>query len=356
MIRRPTDPRYTVAVVGASTLLGKELLGILKERAFPVTPLVTPAKIEAEPDLPVLDLAADFASSAGDEAVDVEPDFVFLAGPLRPSRDGRKREFLDSPERLADARHAKVIDLGGFLADHAGGTLRIPTLEWTATGAEGGDAPDPKFCVAPHPAVLVIARLLLALHRRFPIASAVCEVIGSASEIGPRAIVELQKQTMNLLSFQKFPQEVFGAQLAFNLLPRLKRGRSQPGESGAAEQRIRKELRGTLGGRMPLPALRFLQAPVFHSLAVSIFVRTREPVPIASLGETLVGAGARLRKPSEAPPSQVEATGSSDILLDALATDPADPNGVWIWAVADNLRLAATNAVEVAEALKREQP
>ncbi len=353
MIRRPADLRYTVAVVGTSTLLGKELLDVLKERAFPVARLVTRAELEAEPDLPVLDLDPSIAATA-DEGEDAESDFVFLAGPLRPSRDGTKREFLDSAERLADAHHAEVIDLGGFLAAHAGGALRIPALEAASPGVEKG--PSPKFYDAPHPAVEAIARLLLALHRRFPITSAVCEVIGSASEIGPRAIAELQKQTMNLLSFQKIPQAVFGAQMAFNLLPRLTRGRAQPGELGATEQRIRKELGDYLGGRAPLPALRFLQAPVFHSLAISLYVRTREAAPLPALSETLAAAGVQVRRPSEAPPSPVEVTGSSDILADALAGDAADPNGFWIWAVADNLRLAATNAVEIAEALKNRRP
>ena len=31
---------------------------------------------------------------------------------------------------------------------------------------------------------------------------------------------------------------------------------------------------------------------------------------------------------------------------------PDHPAGLWIWAVADNLRLAAVNAVEIAESLR----
>ncbi|PYV13759.1 MAG: hypothetical protein DMG21_20370 [Acidobacteria bacterium] len=348
----PAGPRYTVAVVGVSTLLGKEVLEVLKERKFPVANLVSRSEQEAEPDLPVLDLDATHLADAVEPGEDSEPDFVFLAGRLATPQDGAKTEFLLSAERLAEARHAKVIDLGGFIAAHAGGVLSIPSLEEVGAGINEGDAPPPKYYAAPHPAVVVIARLLLALGRRFPVTSAVCEVIGSASEIGPRAIAELQKQTVNLLSFQKIPQAVFGGQMAFNLLPRLKRGRIQTGEPAPAEERIRAELRDYLGARVPPPAVRFLQAPVFHSLAISLYVRLRDPAPLAALGETLGTAGFGVRRPSEAPPSPVEVTGSSDILVDTLAADPADPTGCWIWAVADNLRLAATNAVEIAESLK----
>ena len=123
-------------------------------------------------------------------------------------------------------------------------------------------------------------------------------------------------------------------------------------EELAAERHLRPWACPADRARVPPPAVRFLQAPVFHSLAISLYVRLRDPAPLAALGETLGTAGFGVRRPSEAPPSPVEVTGSSDILVDTLAADPADPTGCWIWAVADNLRLAATNAVEIAESLK----
>ena len=354
---KPAGQTHTLAVVGASTLLGKEILEVLKERAFPVARIFTAGGAETAPDLPVLDLGDSYQDDVlVEEPEDSEPDYVFLADRLRPAPEGTKLGLLHSAERLAEAEHSKVIDLGGFMLPKAGGAVRIPSLEREGRAPERLDSPATSYYVAPHPAVVVIARLLLGLSERFAVESAVGEVFGSASEIGPRAIAELQKQTLNLLSFQKIPQAVFGAQMAFNLLPRLGRGRTQPGEPAPLERRIRDELRDYMGGHVPLPALRFVQAPVFHSLAVSLYVRTREPAPLAALGEALAAPGVRLRRISEGPPSPVEVTGSSDILVDALTADPAHPEGFWIWAVADNLRLAAVNAVEIAESLKSGGP
>jgi aspartate-semialdehyde dehydrogenase len=37
-----------------------------------------------------------------------------------------------------------------------------------------------------------------------------------------------------------------------------------------------------------------------------------------------------------------------------MAPDPSVPEGQWFWGVADNLRLAATNAVRIAEELVAE--
>ncbi len=61
----------------------------------------------------------------------------------------------------------------------------------------------------------------------------------------------------------------------------------------------------------------------------------------------------QIRRRSQDSPSQVEAAGSDDILVDSVTADPDHPTGLWIWAVADNLRLAAINAVEVAESLRQ---
>jgi aspartate-semialdehyde dehydrogenase len=192
----------------------------------------------------------------------------------------------------------------------------------------------------------------LRLAERYPLKSVVVQIFGPASEFGPQAIEELQKQTVSLLSFQRFPQTVFGAQLAFNMLPRLGRSRSPRSTLLEAEKRIQRQLRIYLGGKAPLPALRFIQAPVFHSLAFSMYLETAEQATVEAVARELDGGRIHVRKLSEPAPSPVEVAGSEDILVDALIADADHPNGIWIWAVVDNLRLAAINAVEIAENLQ----
>jgi aspartate-semialdehyde dehydrogenase len=82
-----------------------------------------------------------------------------------------------------------------------------------------------------------------------------------------------------------------------------------------------------------------------------LYLETAEPVRPEALAQVLEGERIRLRRPSQHAPSQVEAAGSSDILVDAITPDPARREGIWIWAVADNVCLAALNAVEIAESL-----
>ena len=354
---RTSAQGYRVAVVGASSLVGKELLNVLEERRFPVSRLVTFSDEEDEPELPVLDLREGVDASVLDENVTAsELDFAFIA-----ARSGAMPSFLD-PAQTSDeaAPSCRIIDLSPAAPRQEAaparrpppsGKVSIPFLDSGFPARETEPGGSGRVYVSARPATIVISSLLLRLAARFPFESAVAHVFASVSEVGSHGIEELQKQTVNLLSFQKIPRKVFGAQLAFNLL-------SRPGGTGgtelaALEKRLRKQLKEYLRGRVPLPALRLFQVPVFHSLAVSLFLETAQPVSPEKAGEALEGERVQIRRRSQDSPTPVEAAGSDKILVDCVAADPDHPNGLWVWAVADNLRLAAVNAVEIAESLCR---
>ncbi len=351
---------FRVAVVGASSLLGRELISVLEEGKFPVSRLVTLQWGGEEPDLPIVDIREGGEIAVQDQDVsEAELDFAFIT-----SRPRETPSFLDDLLRPVEAARPKpsrcvVINLTGEEIGEPSGNgpgkrtrtlVSVPSLERRSSTA--GPVPGtPTLYVSPHPAVIVISSLLLRLAARFELKSAVAQIFGSASESGPRGIEELQKQTVNLLSFQKIPQQVFGAQLAFNLLSRL--GRTGSGEVAALESRVRQQLREYLDNRVPLPALRLLQVPMFYAVGASLYVETLEPIAPEIAAAALAGDRIRVRKPSQDAPTPVEVTGSKDILVDSIARDADHPNGLWIWAVADNLHLAAGNAVEIAESLHK---
>jgi aspartate-semialdehyde dehydrogenase len=333
---------YRVAVVGASSLLGKELLAVLRERRFPVSRLV---EIEAggranrEPEIPIVDLDADPAETFlhpdvhGDEI-----DFAFIAALPDP---------LPAFLRPESARPAVVIDLEESLAESGAAAPRIAREGGPVSpGPVGTEALRPVIPSA-HPVTIALSLMLLRLAARFELRSAVAHVFNPASQLGPRAIEELQKQTLNLFSFQKVPQAVFGAQLAFNTLPRLAGVHSQT--LAGLENRVQGELHRYLVGRATVPALRFIQAPVFYSVALSLYVETTSSAAPAAVQQALAGGDVRLRRSADLAPSQVEVTGNAQILIDSIMADAGRENGLWIWAVIDNLRLAAQNAVQIAE-------
>ena len=336
--------RYRVAVLGASSLLGKELLNVLRERRFPVSRLV---EIEAngvgnaDPELPILDLDSDPAERfLNPEVRGDELDFAFIAGPPDPLP-----VFL----RPESARPGVVIDLEASMAESRAVAPRIMGAGEAAPPISvPADALRPVIASG-HPVTIALGLILLRLASRFELRSAAAQVFSPASQLGPRAIEELQKQTLNLFSFQKVPHSVFGGQVAFNILPRLAGPNSQvlPG----LEKRVRGELQRCLAGRAPAPALRFIQAPVFYSVALSLYVETAAVVAPTAVQQALAGGEVRVRRAAEHAPSQVEVTGSDQILIDSIVADAGRENGLWIWTAIDNLRLAAVNAVKIAEEL-----
>jgi aspartate-semialdehyde dehydrogenase len=345
------NPGYHVAVIGASSLLGKELLAALEERDFPIAEMVTVSGDAGGPDLPIVDLSRGRRTARDDrDEIPEHFDFAFVAAPHQ-----RLAAWMEQAGR--ERHRAKgvraVIDLSGNVSQPAAGALRGPLIEGPSAAAQpSGTRKGLQMIAAPHAATLMISALVSRLAARSQVRSAVAQIFSPASEMGPRAIDELQKQTVNLLSFQKVPREAFGAQIAFNLLPRLGAGYEK---ADAVESRVRSELAAYIGDRTPVPAVRLVQVPVFYSTAVSLYIETRERVPPSDLVVALDGAPIAIRRTSEKAPTQADAAGSNEILVDAIQPDASHPEGVWLWAVADNLRLAAINAVQIAEGLHRQR-
>jgi aspartate-semialdehyde dehydrogenase len=345
-------PGFRIGLAGATSLLGQEILRVLKERSFPTARVAT-FEAEEEPDLPVLDLSDHLAVEEPSE--EVPPgglDVLFLAARPRskagePSLLGRALEAAGFRGAAPGQGRCLVIDSAEALTDVPARTLLIPSLENASRAVLETSLAAVRE--SPHPATIVLLKLLLRLAQHAAVKDCVAQIYVPASEMGPRAIEELQKQTVNLLSFQKIPQKVFGAQLAFNLLSRLPGKHAS--EISEIETRIRRELRQFLAGRIPMPALQLCQVAVFYSLAFSIYVELDRRSTVEAVSAALAGEHTTIRRRTEAAPTQVDAAGSGDILVDAITADPDRAQGYWIWAAVDNIRLAAENAVDIAETL-----
>ena len=355
---KPASQSFQVGVAGTSSLLGQELMRVLNERAFPVSRLLSFEADAEEPDLPILDLSTSFdAEPASEEVSATDLDFLFLADRLRPTSDqspllgpaieAARLSAPGQPSRCA------VIDVADALGESAGATpaaiFRIPFLERTTRDSQ--PAPHARLFTSMHPAAIALSAVVLRLGTRLPLKNVVAQVFSPVSEMGPRAIDELQKQTTSLLSFQPFPQKTFGSQLAFNLLAHL--GGKRDSHLAALECRIHNQVREYLAGRFPVPALKVTQVPVFYSLALSVYVETAQAVAPEAAEAALAGEHLRVRRRGEPAPSPVDAAGSGDILVDNIRRDLANPAGLWIWAAVDNIRLAAENAVEIAQSLTK---
>ncbi len=180
--------------------------------------------------------------------------------------------------------------------------------------------------------------------------NAVCSAFEPASEHGRRGIDELHGQTVNLLSFQQMPTAVFDAQVAFNMLARY--GEKSTPALESVERRILAHLVTITDGRAMQPALALAQSPVFHGHIFSLYLEFEQAVAAADLTRALAGDHVSVARLAEDSPSNVGAAGQDDVLVE-IRPDVRHERGLWVWAAADNLRIAALTAVDCAAALAR---
>lgn len=328
--------------------MGRELRDIAAT-STPELPLKLIAAEDEQPgaltrvgDMPAVVGGLDAESLAGAHA-------VVLAGGADSARQAL--------ELLADDEETAVIDLTGFAEERPDARLRAPLVEAAAENEaeeDAEDTADARVHVIAHPAAIALALFLRRLHAHDPILRSVVEIFAPASEHDLRGVNELQQQTISLLSFQNLPKAVFDAQLSFNMLARY--GEEAPASLEETELRIERHLATLLalpgeGSGAPLPSLRLIQAPVFHGYSISAWVEFDGNPGIEALEASLAAGAIEVRTGEFEPPTNVGQAGQGGIAVGAISVDRNNPEACWFWLVADNLRLAAENAAEVARQL-----
>jgi len=335
-------PLYRVAIVGAASLRGKEIAEMLNDRNFPAVDVRLLDDDEALGQLEAMGDEISFIQSVRAEQFE-HVDFTFFASDAECTRKNWKR--------ARDAGSA-IIDLSGALENEPGATVRSLWVE-----RERGQIlpPDlqPGPCVAAHPAAVILALLLLRAQKAGAVARAVTTVFEPASERGQKGMDELHQQTVNLLSFQPLPKDVFDVQVAFNMVARYGQKSQPPLDS--LEARVLRHYQNIAGAAAPNPSLMLLQAPIFHGHALSVFLEMTQEIEPQDLAQALAGDHVVVPGAEDDPPSNVSAAGQGDILL-SVKSDPSQPNGLWLWAAADNVRIAALTAVECAESMIATRP
>lgn len=342
MMRSEANNLYKVAIIGAAGLKGKELKEVLEERNFPAV------------DIRLLD---DNESLGQLESVQDEISFVQPVG--RDQLEGVDFTFFASDEqftrrnwKLAREVGSAIVDLSYSLESSDGVPVSSPWIEREL----GEHAPlklDQNAIVAAHPAAVTLALLLLRARNAGTVQRAIATIFEPVSEQGRRGMDELHEQTVNLLSFQEMPKQVFDTQVAFNML-----GRYGPVAGHAleeAERRIANHFHKLVGNHVQAPALTLVQAPVFHAHTFSIYVELEKNTSAGDFSRALAGEHVKLARSPEEAPSNVNVAGKDEILV-AVRPDASHQNGFWIWAAVDNLRLAALTAVDCATALAAVRP
>lgn len=316
-----------VGVVGAESLLGRELEDALKSVR------ITPFSANGEGGFAQQDEEAVFIRPL-DENTLREQETLILAG----TAGGSQKAY-----QLAKAAKPKpiLIDCTGDLESQP--EARIANPYFSAQTAKDW------LLVVPHPAAQALVLALKRLTAVGPIRQSIAHVFEPASERGKKGIGELQAQTSNLLSFKALDKTVYDAQVAFNLLPSL--GEDAPMKLGSVEQRIERHLATLIsrqdGAPITMPSLRLVQAPVFHGYSISLWAEFERNVSADEAEEALASAQIEVRTEAEEPPDIVGVVGQSGLIAGDIRPDRNNGRALWIWLVADNLRLVADCAASI---------
>lgn len=333
---------YRAAIVGAGSLKGKEVAEVLNERNFPAADIRLLDDDESMGQLEAMGDEISFIQRVRAEQFE-HVDFTFFASDQESTRRSWK-----------DARDAgsTIIDLSSVLEDQPGATVRSLWIE-----RERGQVVRPELqpgpCVTAHPVAITLALLLLRGSKVAAVKRAIATAFEPASEHGQRGMDELHQQTVNLLSFQPLPKDVFDAQVAFNMIARYG-PKSQPALD-SVESRILRHYRKIVGGQTVEPSLFLLQAPIFHGHALALFLEFDQPADVVETARVLAGDHTVVSAGEDDWPTNVGSAGQNEIHV-TFKSDPVQPNGLWLWAATDNLRISALTAVECAESMTATRP
>lgn len=328
-----------IAIVGGESLLGKEVRELLDAGNLAATVRLIAADEAAEssiltrgPDEPLV------MSSL--QAADLDTARIAI---LAGSSESSKQAY---QQIRAAAAAPTVIDLNGALEDQPETRLRAPLVEPSGQAAASG-----AIQAIAHPAAIAIALFLRELRKAGAIRRSVVQIFEPASERGQAGIDELQKQTVGLLSFKPLAKDVFDAQISFNMLPEY--GSDSAHSLADIEAKIDRHLASLLAGAasVPMPSLRLTQAPVFHGYSISAWVEFDKSPGTKAILDALESSDIDVRRADHEPPTNAGIAGQNGISVGGILEDRNAPNACWFWVVADNLRIVAENALEVAREL-----
>jgi aspartate-semialdehyde dehydrogenase len=331
------DRPLTVAVVGATGVVGRTMIQILSERKLPVGELRLLASGRSAGTTVNVDGEALTVGLATGDAFDGVDVALFSAG------TDVSREL--APQ--AAARGATVIDNSNAWRMEASVPLIVSQVN--PEDAEWHEG----IIANPNCSTMQLVPVLMALRDAVGIERVVVDTYQSVSGTGAEALAELETQIRAHVAGEPKVASVYPHPIAFNVLPEidifLDNGYTRE------EWKVVTESRKILH----LPDLRLsctaVRVPVFVAHSEAVHVETTRPISPdeARRAFAAVPGVVVMDDPSaHVYPIATQAAGSDDIYVGRVRTDPSVERGLAFWVVSDNLRKgAATNAVEIAEVL-----
>ncbi|HET6460216.1 MAG TPA: aspartate-semialdehyde dehydrogenase [Syntrophales bacterium] len=333
---------YNVAVVGATGVVGNEMVRILEEREFPVCNLTLLASERS------IGKKLKFRGKSVPVHVLNEKSFSGIDIGLFSAGGGISERFAP----IAAASGCVVIDNTSAFRMVPDIPLVVPEVNRKAIGMYRNKG----IIANPNCSTIQMVLALKPIHDAVGIKRVVVSTYQAVSGTGKEAIEELVKQTEALLSGRKPVVKVYPHRIAFNCLPHI----DVFLDNGYSKEEIKmvNETKKILGDATIAVTATTVRVPVLFGHSESVNIET----------ERKISAGEVRRILSRAPgvkvvddlkrnkyPLAIDAAGKDDTFVGRIREDESIKNGINMWIVSDNVRKgAALNAVQIAELLVRD--
>lgn len=328
---------YKIAVVGATGNVGREMLSILAERAFPADEVVALASRRSQGS----------EVSYGDKTLKTKTldtyDFSDVDLCLMSAGGEVSKEW--SP---------KIAAQGAVVIDNSSAWRYDPEVPLVVPEVNAEALRDIKKGIIANPncstAQLVVA--LKPLHDAATIKRVVVATYQSVSGAGKEGMDELDRQTKALYSLQDVQEKKFPKRIAFNLIPQI----DVFMEDGFTKEewKMTAETKKILDPKIKLTAT-CVRVPVFISHSEAVNVEFEKPITADEARDILRSAPGILVVDKREPGGYItphEAAGEDATYISRIREDITVENGLSFWCVSDNLRKgAALNAIQIAEAM-----
>lgn len=321
-----------VAVVGATGLVGGEMLKVLEERNFPVTELI-PVASEKSVGKKVSWKGKQYTVHSMQQAIDARPAIaIFSAG---------GSTSLEWAPKFAEVGTV-VIDNSSAWRMNPANKLVVPEVNAHVLTAED------KVIANPNCSTIQMVVALAPLHKKYKVKRIVVSTYQSVTGTGKNAVDQLMNERNG-----KEGAKVYPHQIDLNVLPHidvfLDNGYTKE------EMKMVNETKKIMGDDSIRVTATTVRIPVIggHSESVNIeFEQEFDLAEVRSLLEQAPGVIVQDDVKAFKYPMPLLAHGKDEVFVGRLRRDETQPKTLNMWIVADNLRKgAATNAVQIAEYL-----
>jgi aspartate-semialdehyde dehydrogenase len=335
---------FSVAVVGATGLVGETMLQVLEERKFPVSELYAVASSRSRGK--AVSFRGRTIHCQDLESFDFSKVDVGLFSP------GGEVSRVYAPRAAAEG--CVVIDNTSEFRYEDDIPLVVPEVNPHAIAQFKNRG----IIANPNCSTIQLVVALKPIHDAVGIERVNVATYQSVSGAGREAVEELAEQSAQLLSGKgPVTARVVAKQIAFNCVPQI--DKFQDNGYTKEEMKMVWETQKILEDPNIRVNATAVRVPVFYGHSEVVHLETRKKITADEARELLSKApGVEVmdeRRPGGYPTAATEAANRDTVYVGRIREDLTSERGLNLWVVADNVRKgAATNSVQIAEILVRQ--